>query len=228
MTSWEKGALTLAGALALAAGTFDLITPAVDPVLAAATTAPPTAFVFLQEQVDLGRQRSWELSQKDPWGRRWRAGALRDLAGKLTIDPCFIYSAGPDGVDALGGGDDITGAAVAGHPVVRCVPHIVLASPRGALANAFALIVASTLVTGWASRAPRASVAREALRAAAMIALPAVAIAPWLAFPVEALDAPPPGWLVVPPRLALALTWPLLLFLPAFAWRLSRPTVTAG
>jgi hypothetical protein len=232
VTSWERVAFAVAASLALAALAFGPLSRALDPTLAAAITFPPTAYVFVERRVDLTRERSWPISLVDPWGRPCRAGALTDITGNPTIDPCFVYSVGPDGQDAFGAGDDITSWAVDAHPIVRAVPGVVLRSPRVVLALLAAIVALSTLVARRTLRAPRASVTREAARAAWIVAFPCLAIAPWLAFPVAALDAPAPAYLVVSPRTALALTWALLLFLPAFAWRLSReredPRETVG
>jgi hypothetical protein len=207
VTAWERGAYTVAALLALGALTLRPVVRALDPVLAAAL-APPRA-------VNSG-QASFRFAD-DPWGTPWR----------LTTTGA-LHSVGPDRRDDDGGGDDVLLGSAWSHPAYRLLPAPVADHPAAALAIAALLIPLWVGVTRPAVRAPRLSVAREARRAAGIAALPAaLGLAPWFFGRPPALDESAPGFVLVPPRVALALTWAALVFLPALAWRLSRPRADA-
>jgi hypothetical protein len=69
---------------------------------------------------------------RDPWGRRWRLGFRGGTdwpAGPADVAGCVpltkIYSVGPDGVDQLGGGDDVLVPARVDHsdyPLIAFAP----------------------------------------------------------------------------------------------------------
>jgi hypothetical protein len=141
----------------------------------------------------------------DPWGRPW------------VVDVDGVRSAGPDGVDERGRGDDVA-LLPPGDPRLR------LAAAGGEAAFGLAVVLAilwelGRAAAGWA-RAPRGGVALE-LGRAAVLALPLAAVLGAVALGLrallpsvrEALVEAVAGRMLIDPELALGLT----LYAAAFA-----------
>lgn len=159
---------------------------AVGLLLAASLCAEP-AWRALDPQVDV-ELRFWFDAKgsgegffppTDPWGTPW-----------VTHRP-FLYSCGPDGVDQVGRGDDVSLPVFMGDAAV-------LADAVGPLAGALALLLAVTHVVARLSAWHRQSPALAALAALAG----AVLVDALCPFP-NGLQGTLRGWLLVPPRLAL-------------------------
>jgi hypothetical protein len=161
----------------------------------------------------------------DPWGRSWCTRTKLDRGCDGTGYPRlvrFLYSAGPDGVDQRGAGDDL-GSEPRDDGDLRLMPSTLadlqVAVRAFTIAGAFLRALAAGPIASACT--PRSDSVAVEVRRAGKIAL---AIAPMVALP--ALLAPSPGaspfaldvphWVVVP-------TAALGSFVGSLGLRLSRP-----
>lgn len=221
LTHWERGAHALSALLVLSSLIVLPAVRAVDPVLAvainfagdSASSADRSAAIMLSH----GSPRSVEIERSsDPWGRPWR------------VHLGAPYSVGPDGLDAECAGDDVTRSDTHEHPLRAWTPKEVLGSPRLTLLAAGLALAVWTLITRKALRASRAGPVVEARRAALVAAVPATAGFLWILAGVPRLEerfaeSGAGGVVQLPASVAIPLTWALVCYLPALAWRLSRP-----
>jgi hypothetical protein len=157
-----------------------------------------------REYETLRRARGQEQQppvRPDPWGRPYE---VRPEGGEPAV---AVWSRGPDGVDQQGAGDDVpiyTGYWNIFFHWEGCVDARRWSVPLGAL---LALLVVAVTAAERAALASRATLARELARACVIAAVPA---AVWLivvdsagAWLDRVLDT---TWLLVPPRVAVAIS----------------------
>lgn len=218
LTRWERGAYGVSALLLLASMLVLPVVRAVDPVLACSISyLGDSSIAYYANLTDDYRKPSMEITlPSDPWGRPW------------LLLPRRAYSVGPDGLDQDGEGDDVTRDDFNDHPLHSWTPKEVLAWPRLTLLIAGLGLALWTLLTHEILRAPRARLVVEAWRAGFIAAVPAFAGLWWVALGTHNLarrfsESGAAGFLQVPASIAIPLTWALLCYLPALAWRLSRP-----
>lgn len=157
-----------------------LLSAAVVVALAVALSVDALVFaVSPQTAVDVTYWLSAESSGSDPWGREW----------------LWSRSAGPNGINERGGGDDVT-------PRPPTLGTVVLA---GARRTALLVVVAGLWLLPWV-RLPKASTRRRELALAALAATPPIAECLWVLSrgpDVDALKLPELRLLVVPWKLAV-------------------------
>jgi hypothetical protein len=224
LTAWERAAYALYALFVLGALAFWPVVTRVDPRLAVACSPLSDVRVPL-ELMRRAPDHPVPLADggMDPWGHEWWVWAYIMNPLQWPVDS-LLFSLGPDGEPETD--DDIGCWTARDHTLARVAPVVVLEHPATCLGALGVWLAAWTAVSRRWIRAPRSTVAHELVRASTMIALPWLAIVPWLMRPVPAIDEATFAF-VVPSRVALALTWTALVFLPAFAWRLSRPRVDA-
>jgi hypothetical protein len=218
VTAWERAAYALSALLIVSALAFWPIVKRVDPRFAVACS--PGSWRINSSSMSL--VSADEVS--DPWGNEW--DILNGDRWTPGLDPYPWRPLISRGQDGIASADDVRTSQAREHPFVRVLPRVVLVHPSTVLTVLGLGLAAWKAVSRRLIRARRWPVEDEAITATFMTALPWLAITPWLMRPVPAIDEST-FTLVVPPRVALALTWTALLFLPAFAWRLSRPRVDA-
>lgn len=215
LTAWERGAYALSALLALSALFVLPVVRAIDPVLAVGLTFEGGAVLHGSIRARYPEQSGGATPYVDPWGRAWR------------WSQAHLYSVGPDGLDAQGEGDDVTTDELHAHPLRRALPSVVRRSPRGALVTAAVLLAVWTFVTRGTLRARREPWSVEVVRSAWIVSAPAAVGVWWVLDVPFTLDqraiSGELGFVRLPLPLALLLSWGLLCFLPALAWRLSRP-----
>lgn len=224
-SAWELslsalGALTLLGTVWV----HDAIRRA-DPALAVSVCYREHAAMILSgystpptwSRSGLGRQIGYTTSRPgfplDPWGRPWLFRKHQDY--KMSPGELSAFSAGPNGRNERGGGDDV-------FPEDHGAATAVAANARPLLGLcAFTLAWLALLPRLLAS--PRAGPGVEALRVAALSSLPSTLIV--LGAAGIDLDPTPllTHWVLVSPRVALASSLALACTLGALGWRLSRP-----
>lgn len=223
-TRWELVAYALSALLLLSSMIVLPVVRAVDPVLAVAINyAGDSSIRDRAAALTFGRDDPMTveiLGAPDPWGRPWHV--------HYTVP----YSVGPDGLDAECGGDDVPAFKAYAHPLRAWTPEEVLGWPRLTLVIAGITLAAWTLLTYHVIRAPRNGLFVEALRAAFIAAVPATAGFLWVFAGIPGLEmkfaqSASGGLLQVPASTAIPLTWALVCYLPALAWRLTRPRGTA-
>ena len=221
ITRWELGAYALSALLVLSSFFVLPVVRAVDPVLAVAFNyAQNSVMSFKSVRNAAGTDTGEIVRSPDPWGRPWR-WSQEDY-----------YSVGPDGIDSMGDGDDIPIVDAVGHPFRAVMPRFVLRGPRTALVVTGLALAFWSLVSRQTIRAARVRLLGELWRAAFVVALPAAGGFLWVFGGRSGLDerfaeSGAGGCLQVRASIAIPLTWALLCYLPALAWRLSRPRAEA-